>query len=75
MKEILSFLVFIEIIISILLIIVILVQNKGTTLNLANMSGWMNEITRRWPEKVLHNMTVVLWTLFILNSICLYILS
>lgn len=67
-------LIYTEIIISILLIIVVLIQNKWTNLNLASMSGGMNEITRRWPEKVLHNLTIVLWTLFILNSVVLYIL-
>lgn len=67
-------LIYTEIIISILLIIVVLIQNKWTNLNLASMSGGMNEITRRWPEKVLHNLTIVLWTLFILNSVALYIL-
>lgn len=70
-----DFLIFTEIVISVLIVIVVLIQNKWTTLNLSNMSGWMNEITRRWPEKILHNMTIILWTLFILNSLCLYILS
>lgn len=63
-----------EIIISILLIIIVLIQNKWTNLNLASMSGWMNEITRRWPEKILHNITIILWTLFVFNSIALYVL-
>jgi preprotein translocase subunit SecG len=38
------------------------------------MSGWMGENTKRWPEKVLHNTTIILWTLFVLNSIALYLL-
>lgn len=67
-------LVFTEIVISILLIIIVLLQNKGTSLNLSNMSGGMNEITRRWPEKILHNITIILWTLFILNSASLFII-
>lgn len=65
---------FSEIIIAVLLIFVVLIQNKGTSLNLSSMSGWMNEITRRWPEKILHNLTIILGTLFILNSISLFIL-
>jgi|GEM_PF-5779971 hypothetical protein len=40
-------LTFTEIVVSILLIAVILIQNKGTALNLSSMSGGMNEITRR----------------------------
>ena len=67
-------LTFTEIVVSILLIAVILIQNKGTALNLSSMSSGMNEITRRWPEKILHNITIVLGTLFILNSACLFIL-
>lgn len=69
-----NFLIFTEIVIAILMIFVILIQNKWTNLNLSSMSGWMNEITRRWPEKILHNLTIILWTLFVLNSISLFIL-
>jgi len=65
---------FAEITIAVLLIFFILVQNKNVSLNLASMSGWMGENTKRWPEKVLHNTTIILWTLFILNSIALYLL-
>lgn len=65
---------FTQIVISILLIIVVLIQNKWTSLNLTTMSDWMNEITRRWPEKVLHNITIILWTLFTLNALSLFIL-
>ncbi len=66
---------FIEITIAVLLIFFILVQNKNVSLNLASMSGWMGENVKRWPEKVLQNTTIVLWTLFILNSIALYLLK
>jgi len=66
---------FIEVIISILLIFVILIQNKNVSLNLASMSGWMGEITKRWAEKVLHNATVILWVWFVLNSLALFLLS
>ncbi len=65
---------FAEIIIAILLIFFVLVQNKNVSLNLTSMSGWMGENTKRWPEKVLHNITIILWTLFILNSVALYLL-
>jgi protein translocase SecG subunit len=66
---------FIEVIISILLIFIILIQNKNVSLNLASMSGWMGEVTKRWSEKVLHNATVILWVLFVVNSIALFLLS
>jgi len=66
---------FTEITIAVLLIFFILVQNKNVSLNLASMSWWMNENTKRWPEKVLHNTTIALWVLFILNSLALYLLK
>jgi protein translocase SecG subunit len=65
---------FAEIIIAILLIFFVLIQNKNVSLNLSSMSGWMGEVTKRWSEKVLHNITIILWVLFILNSIALYLL-
>lgn len=64
---------FVEIIVCVLLIFFILVQNKNVSLNLSSMSGWMGEVTKRWPEKVLHNATIILWILFILISVVLYV--
>ena len=64
-----------EVIISVLLIVIILIQNKNVSLNLTSMGGWMWEITRRWPEKVLHNTTIVLGSLFITISILLFLAS
>jgi protein translocase SecG subunit len=65
---------FSEIIISMLLIFIVLVQNKNVTLNLSDMSWWMWEVTKRWPEKVMQNATIVLGVLFILNSLALYLM-
>ncbi len=65
---------FAEIIIAILLIFFILVQNKNISLSLTSMSGWMWENVKRWPEKVLNNITIILWLLFTVNSIALYLL-
>lgn len=64
---------FAELIVCGLLIFFILVQNKNVSLNLSSMSGWMGEVTKRWPEKVLHNATIILWILFILISVVLYL--
>ena len=69
-----STLQFLEIIIAVLLIFFVLIQNKNVSLNLSSMSWGMWEVTKRGPEKVLHNITVVLWTLFIVVSIALYLL-
>ena len=63
-----------EVVISILLIAVILIQNKNVSLNLASMSGWMWAVTKRGPEKILHIITVILATLFIVNSLAFFIL-
>jgi protein translocase SecG subunit len=67
-----EFLKFSEIVISIALILIVLVQNKNVTLNLTDMSSWMWEITKRWAEKVIQNITIVLGVLFVLNSLALY---
>lgn len=71
----LDILKFSEIVIAILLIAVVLVQNKNVSLNLSDMSNGMWEITKRWPEKILQNMTIVLWVLFILNSVALFLIK
>ena len=63
-----------EVILAILLIVVILIQNKNVTLNLSTMGGWMGVVKKRGPEKVLHITTVVLATLFTINSLLLFIL-
>ena len=67
---------YIEIIISILLIFMILIQSKNVSLNLSSMSSWwMWTVTKRWPEKILHNTTIILWTVFIVNSLALFLLK
>jgi len=64
-----------EIVLAIMLIAVILIQNKNVSLNLSSMSGGMGTITKRGPEKVLHNITIILGGLFILNSLLLFVMS
>ncbi|MDD3793365.1 MAG: preprotein translocase subunit SecG [Candidatus Gracilibacteria bacterium] len=68
-------LIFSEIVISVLLIFTVLVQNKNVSLNLSDMSNGMGEITKRGPEKILHNATIILGVLFIINSIALFLLK
>lgn len=63
-----------EIIIAVLLIAIVLIQNKNVSLNLSSMSGGMGAITKRGPEKVLHNATIVLGVLFVVNSLLLFVL-
>lgn len=66
---------FAEIIIAILLILIVLIQNKNVSLNLSSMSGGMAATTKRWPEKILHNATIILGVVFIVNSLALFLLS
>ena len=61
-----------QIIISVLLIVVVLIQHKNVSLNLSSMGGWMGSVTKRGGEKVLHNATIVLGTLFTLNSLLFF---
>ena len=63
----------IEIILAILLTIVILLQNKNVSLNISSMSGDSWEISKRGPEKILQNTTIILAIAFILISIILFI--
>ena len=63
----------IEIIIAILLTIVILLQNKNVSLNLSSMSGDNWEITKRWPEKILQNTTIILGVAFVVVAILLFV--
>jgi len=70
-----EYLKILEVVLSVLLIFVILIQNKNVSLNLTSMWGWMWTVTKRWSEKVLHNTTIILWVLFIVNSIVLFIVN
>ena len=63
----------IEIIIAVLLTIVILLQNKNVSLSLSSMSGDAWEMTKRWPEKILQNTTIILAIAFIVNAIALFV--
>ena len=60
---------FTMVIISLLLIFVVLIQNKNVSLNLTSMSGGMGENVKRGPEKVLDMATKILGTIFILNAV------
>ncbi len=64
----------IEVVVSILLVLVILIQNKSVSLNLTSMSWWMAQIKKRGPEKVLHIATIVLGVAFVWLALALFIL-
>ncbi len=73
--ELLEILKVTEIVLAIFLIAIVLIQNKNVSLNLSSMSGGMGAITKRWPEKVLHNTTIIIGGFFILNSLLLFIIQ
>lgn len=64
-----------EVILSILLIVVVLIQNKNVSLNLSTMWGGMGEVSKRGPEKILHNATILIGAAFIINSVALFLIS
>lgn len=66
---------FTMVILSVLLIFVVLIQNKNVSLNLSSMSGWMWEVNKRGPEKVLDIATKILGTLFIINAVALFLFN
>lgn len=70
----LEFLRVTEVIIAVLLIAIVLIQNKSVTLNLSSMGGGMGPTTKRGPEKILQNITIALAVGFIANSVALFIL-
>jgi len=65
----------VQAVVSVLLVLIVLLQEKNSWLNLTSMWGWMWEVKKRWPEKVIHNLTVFMGTLFIINALAVYILS
>lgn len=70
-----AFMQILEIVLAIAIIVVVLIQNKNVTLNLSSMSGGMGQTTKRGPEKVLHNATILIGGLFILNSLLLFVMT
>lgn len=66
---------FTMVILSVLLIFVVLIQNKNVSLNLSSMSGGMGEVNKRGPEKVLDIATKILGTLFIINAVALFLFN
>jgi len=64
-----TFLKYFELIVSILLIISILVQNRTAGLNAASGSTAAFQTTRRGAEKVVFNFTIILAVMFVLSSL------
>ena len=66
-------LLIIELVVSVLLIIVVLVQNKDGGLSADMGGGESFQSTRRGAEKVIHYTTVVLSAIFMVNAVLIAI--
>lgn len=66
----------IEIVVSVLLVIVVLIQPKKSSLNLTTFwNEWAWKFERRGAEKTLHNLTIILWTLFIIVGLLYFFMA
>lgn len=63
-----------EVVISILLIIFILAQNKDGGLGSAFGGGGSFQSTKRGPEKFLYNATIILGAAFMINAVLIVVL-
>lgn len=65
-----------QVIISVLLGLIILLQQKKSSLNLTTFwNEWSQKFEKRWPEKILHNTTVILAVLFVINSLAYFFVA
>lgn len=65
----------IQIVVSILLILIILVQAKGNGLSIAPGSNDFGKFEKRGAEKTLHIATIVLACIFVVNATIYFFLS
>ncbi|MBU0578107.1 preprotein translocase subunit SecG [Patescibacteria group bacterium] len=64
----------IQVVISILLIILVLVQNKDGGLSAVFGGGESFQSTKRGPEKFIYNATIVLGAAFMINAILIVLI-
>ncbi len=64
-----------QVVVSILLILLILIQPKRSSLSITSFWNEWQKFERRWPEKILHNTTIIFWILFVLNSLVFFFLA
>lgn len=65
----------IEIIVSILLVVLILLQRKNSGLSLTTFSENFGKFERRWPEKFIYNLTAVLAIIFVVNTFVYFLVA
>lgn len=71
----LKILIIIQIIVSLLLTLLILIQAKGTGLSIAPGSNDFGKFEKRGPEKTLHIATIILGAVFVLNATAYFFLA
>ncbi|EKE27191.1 MAG: hypothetical protein ACD_4C00008G0003 [uncultured bacterium (gcode 4)] len=64
-----------QIILSLFLIFVILIQPKKSSLSLTSFWNEWWKFEKRWSEKVLHNTTIILTVLFIVNALLYFFMA
>ena len=64
-----------QMVLSILLAIIILIQHKQASLSITNFGGETAKYERRGPEKTLHMTTIILGVLFVINAIAFFIVG
>ncbi|EKD66829.1 MAG: hypothetical protein ACD_49C00009G0054 [uncultured bacterium (gcode 4)] len=65
-----------QIVISLLLAFIILIQPKKSSLSLTTFwSESAGKYEKRWPEKILHNATIIFWVLFVINALLFFFLA
>lgn len=58
------------IVLSILLTAIILIQPKKSSFNLTTFGNeGAGKFERRWAEKTLHTLTIILWAMYIITSL------
>jgi protein translocase SecG subunit len=60
---------------SVIIILVVMMQSKGTGLSIVPGTGDFGKFERRGPEKTLHQATIILVTLFVVLSAYSYFVS
>jgi len=68
---------YIEIILAVILIFLILIQNKNAWLSAALAWNTVGSVVtkKRWAEKFLHVSTIVVWILYFINSFAYFIFA
>ena len=70
-----QYLLWLDIILSLLITLVVMLQSKGSGLSIIAWTGDFWKFERRGPERVLHYFTIALVALFVVTSLLIYFIS